>query len=92
MDNNFVPQFTCRFRIREDIDCHIGYFESGGVLTFNDIGSFIVRCINGRNSIQEIARQLNEEFPEVESPIGEVQDIIQQLQDCGFLSKPAMAG
>ena len=84
MDSSFIPEFVCRFKIRKDIDCHIGYFELGEVVMFNDIGGFIAQRIDGENSVKEIARQLNDEFPEVESPTTEVKGIVQQLKECGF--------
>ncbi|MFH1611846.1 MAG: PqqD family protein [bacterium] len=82
---SFIPKINCRFKIRKDIDCHIGFFQTKGVLTFNDIGAFIVNQMIGNKSIQEIADSISSEYSDIENPLEEVVNIVSQFQDSGFL-------
>lgn len=35
MNDRFVPKINCRFKIRQDLDGFLGFFQGKGVLTFN---------------------------------------------------------
>ena len=84
MDVNFLPKINCRFRIRQDISCFLGFFQGKGVLTFNEVGAFIVSRMTGEQSFQEISRLLQLAFPAVADPSQEVISIAEQLQESGF--------
>lgn len=87
MNKEFVPKIGCRYKIRQDIDCYLGFFQGKGVLTFNEVGAFIVRQMTGEKSIHEIGLSVGETFPEVESPLSEVLSMAEQLQESGFFLK-----
>jgi len=85
MDTFFIPKINCRFKIRKDVDGHIGFFETKGILSFNEIGAFIVSQMTGHNNIQEIAELAKEKFSDLKKPIEEVNNIVIQFQKSGFL-------
>lgn len=85
MNLDFIPKINCRFKIRKDIDNYLGFFQTKGVLAFNEIGAFIVNQMTGQKSIQEIAESVQRKYPDVENPISEVLDIVNQFQESGFL-------
>ena len=85
MDKDFIPVINCRYKVRKDLDCCIGFFVMRDVLIFNNISAFIVDKIDGQNSIQTIGELLVREFPLVENPIGEVETTIHQLQVAGVM-------
>lgn len=85
MKPTFIPKINCRFKIRRDINNHIGFFQGKGVLIFDDIGAFIVSTINGNLTISEIAETLKSAFPKIKQPVEEVIAIITQLQKAGYL-------
>lgn len=85
MNIDFIPKINCRFKIRKDIDNYLGFFQTKGVLAFNEIGASIVNQMTGQKSIQEIARSIQIEYPDVENPVDEVIDIVVQFQESGFL-------
>jgi len=84
MDCRFVPKINCRFKIRQDLNCHIGFFQGKGVLTFNEVGAFIVRQMTGEKNLQEIAHSTEETFPKIENSLDEVLSIANQLQESEF--------
>ena len=84
MNNNFVPKINCRFKIREDQDYYIGFFQGKGVLTFNEIGAFIVMQMTGEKSLKDIELLVRETFHEVENPSEEVQNISEQFRKSHF--------
>ena len=84
MNEKFVPKVNCRFKIRQDIDGYIGFFQIKGVLTFNEVGAFIVSQMTGDKNIQEIGKLVGDNFPKMKNPAGEVVSIAKQLQDSGF--------
>ena len=87
MNKNFIPQIVCRFKIRKDLnDTYLGFFHSKGILTFNEIGAFIVNNINGKRTIANVASLLNLKFNTINNPLSEVKSIVKQLQDAGFIS------
>lgn len=84
MDGDFLPKINCRFRIRRDIAYHVGFFQGKGVLTFNEVGAFIVSRMTGEKSLQEISQLVEASFSTVENPMVEVMFIAEQLQESGF--------
>jgi hypothetical protein len=84
MSDEFVPKIKCRFKIRQDLDGFIGFFQGKGVLIFNEIGAFIVRQMNGEKSIREIKQSLKESFPEINNHESEVNNVIEQLRESEF--------
>ena len=80
MDDNYTPKINCRFRIRQDISGFIAFFETRGVLTFNEIGGFIMLQIDGGQSLGGISLLVKEKFPEVDDPMLEVKYIMKELQ------------
>jgi len=84
MDNKFVPKINCRFKIRQDPNGFLGFFQGKGVLTFNEVGAFIVRQMTGEKSLQEIERAVQKTFTEITDPKGEVVGIAKQLEEAGF--------
>ncbi len=84
MDEKFVPKINCRFKIREDVDGYIGFFQGKGILTFNELGAFIVNQMKGEKTIEDIKNLVRDRFPEVRDPKKEVDFVIKQLQDSGF--------
>ncbi|MBU4482213.1 PqqD family protein [Candidatus Parcubacteria bacterium] len=87
MNKNFIPKIACRFKIRKDPnDTYLGFFHLKGVLTFNEIGAYIVSNIDGKRTIDDIANQVNAKFSAVENPLSEVKNIVKQLQNAGFIS------
>jgi hypothetical protein len=85
MDISLVPKIDCRFKVRRDLTGHIGFFQGKGVLTFNDVGVFIVNNMTGEKSVGEISQLLGEIFPEVLDPESEVDLIVTTLLESGFL-------
>jgi len=84
MNTEFVPKINCRFKIRQDINGHLGFFQGKGVLTFNKVGAFIIKQMTGEKSLREIGQLVKSTFPEVENPIDEVSFIAGQLRESGF--------
>ena len=84
MDSKFVPKINCRFKIRQDLNGFLGFFQGRGVLTFNEIGAFIVGQMTGEKSLQEIEWAVRKAFTEIADPKGEVVGIAKQLEEAGF--------
>jgi len=84
MNEGFVPKINCRFKIRQDLNGFLGFFQGKGVLTFNEVGAFIVKQMTGEKSLQEISQLVKDAFPAVESPLDEVLSIAGQLQESDF--------
>jgi len=84
MNSEFAPKINCRFKIRQDIDGFLGFFQGKGVLTFNKIGVFIVKQMTGEKNLQEIGQRVKNAFPAVEDPMDEVLSITKQLRESGF--------
>ncbi len=84
MNSEFASKINCRFKIRQDLDCFLGFFQGKGVLTFNEIGAFIVKQMTGEKNLQEIEQSVKNTFPAVENPIDEVLSIAKQLRESGF--------
>jgi len=84
MNDKFVPKINCRFKIRQDINGFLGFFQGKGVLTFNEVGAFIVKQMTGEKSLLEIERSIRDTFPVVDNPENEVICITEQLREAGF--------
>ena len=84
MNKKFIPKINCRFKIRQDFNGYLGFFQGKGVLTFNEIGAFIVKQMTGKKNLREIGQLVKSTFPEVENPIDEVLFIAGQLRESGF--------
>lgn len=84
MNENFVPKINCRFKIRQDIDCFLGFFQGKGVLVFNDIGAFIAQQMMGEKDLQEIEQSVRDTFPDINDPRNEVFYITKQFQEAQF--------
>lgn len=84
MNDKFVPKINCRFKIRQDLDGFLGFFQGKGVLTFNEVGAFIVKQMTGEKSLREIEQLVIDAFPGVDNPKGEVLCITEQLREAGF--------
>ncbi len=84
MDSKFVSKINCRFKIRQDLNGFLGFFQGKGVLTFNEIGAFIVGQMTGEKSLREIEQSVKEAFPAINNPGSEVNDIAKQLRESGF--------
>ena len=84
MNDKFVPKINCQFKIRQDIDGFLGFFQGKGVLTFNEVGAFIVKQMTGEKSLLEIERSIRDTFPVVDNPENEVICITEQLREAGF--------
>lgn len=84
MNDKFVPKINCRFKIRQDLDGFLGFFQGKGVLTFNEVGVFIVKQMTGEKSLRGIGRSVKNTFPEVKEPLNEVLFIEGQLRKSGF--------
>jgi hypothetical protein len=84
MNEKFMPKINCRFKIRRDVTNFLGFFQGKGVLTFNEIGAFIVKQMTGEKSLREIGQSVKDTFPKVKNPLNEVLFITRQLRDSGF--------
>ncbi len=84
MNNKFAPKINCRFKIRKDIDCFLGFFQGKGVLAFNEVGAFIVEQMTGKKSLREIAQSVRGSFPAVDDSENEVIRIAEQLREAEF--------
>ena len=84
MNDKFVPKINCRFKIRKDLDGFLGFFQGKGVLTFNEVGAFIVKQMTEEKSLREIKQLVRDTFPTVDNPKNEVFCITEQLQETGF--------
>ncbi|MCG2700226.1 PqqD family protein [Candidatus Parcubacteria bacterium] len=84
MKESFKPKINCRFRIRQDIEEWIGFFETKGVLTFNEVGAFIVEQMIGDKTVKQIGEMVKNNFPDVEEPVNEVISITKQLKEADF--------
>jgi len=84
MDDEFAPKINCRFKIRQDINGFLGFFQGKGALTFDEIGAFIVKQMTGEKNLREIGQSVKDTFPAVENPLGETFSIAKQLQESGF--------
>ena len=84
MKESFKPKINCRFRIRQDIEKWIGFFETKGVLTFNKVGAFIVEQMRGDKTIKQIGEMTKTNFPDVEDSMNEVISITKQLKAADF--------
>ena len=84
MNKKFAPKINCRFKIRRDLKGFLGFFQGKGILTFNEVGAFIVKQMTGEKSLEEIGQSVKVTFPEVEKSLNEVLSIATQLQDSGF--------
>jgi len=79
-----VPKINCRFKIRQDLNGFLGFFQGKGVLTFNEVGAFIVRQMTGEKNLREIEQSVKEAFPAIDNPESEVAGIAEQLKEAGF--------
>ncbi len=84
MNEEFIPKISCRFKIRQDLNGFLGFFQGKGVLTFNEVGAFIVKQMTGKQNLVEIGQSVKNVFPELENPLNEVLSIAGQLQESGF--------
>jgi len=84
MNDKFVPKINCRFKIRQDLNGFLGFFQGKGVLTFSEVGAFIVGQMTGEKSLREIEQAVQESFITVADPKGEVIGIAKQLEEAGF--------
>ncbi|HOF44809.1 MAG TPA: PqqD family protein [Candidatus Pacearchaeota archaeon] len=84
MNDKFVPKINCRFKIRQDLNGFLGFFQGKGVLTFNEVGAFIVGQMTGEKNLREIAQAVQETFITVADPKSEVIGIAKQLEEAGF--------
>ncbi|PJC00960.1 MAG: hypothetical protein CO073_04815 [Candidatus Komeilibacteria bacterium CG_4_9_14_0_8_um_filter_36_9] len=84
MNDKFVPKINCQFKIRQDIDGFLGFFQGKGVLTFNEVGAFIVKQMTGEKSLREIEQLARDTFPALDNPKNEVLCITEQFRDAGF--------
>lgn len=84
MNDQFVPKINCRFKIRQDLNGFLGFFQGKGVLTFNEVGAFIVGQMTGEKSLRKIKQSVKETFPAVDNPESEVVGIAKQLEESGF--------
>ena len=84
MNDKFVPKINCRFKIRQDLDGFLGFFQGKGVLTFNEVGAFIVKQMMGEKNLQEIGQSVKNTFPAVENSMDEVLSIARQLRESDF--------
>ncbi len=84
MNDKFVPKINCRFKIRQDLDGFLGFFQGKGILTFNEVGAFIVGQMTGEKSLREIEQSVKKAFPAIKNPESEVNDIAKQLRESGF--------
>jgi len=73
-----------RFKIRQDLDGFLGFFQGKGVLTFNEVGAFIVKQMVGEKSLREIEQLARDTFPAVDNLKNEVLCITEQLREAGF--------
>ncbi len=85
MNDKFVPKINCRFKIRQDLDGFLGFFQGKGVLTFNEVGAFIIKQMTGEKSLREIEQSVGNAFPTTVNPENEVTFIIEQLREAVFL-------
>ena len=84
MNDKFVPRINCRFKIRQDLNSFLGFFQGKGVLTLNEVGTFIVSQMTGGKNLREIGQSVKDVFPAVENPLDEVLSIARQLRESGF--------
>lgn len=84
MNDKFVPKINCRFKIRQDLSSFLGFFQGKGVLTFNEVGAFIVKQMTGEKNLREIGQSVKDAFPGVKNPLNETFSIAKQLQESGF--------
>ncbi|MBL7053176.1 MAG: PqqD family protein [Candidatus Portnoybacteria bacterium] len=77
-------KIKCRFKIRQDIEKWIGFFETKGVLTFNEVGAFIVEQMRGNKTVKQIGEMVKINFSDIEEPMNEVISIARQLQEADF--------
>ena len=84
MNDQFVPKINCRFKIRQDLDGFLGFFQGKGVLTFNEVGAFIAGQMTGEKSLREIEQLVRETFPVIDHPMDEVAGTAKQLEEAGF--------
>lgn len=84
MDSEFIPKINCRFKIRQDLNGFLGFFQGKGVLTFNEIGVLIVGQMTGEKSLREIEWAVRKAFTEIADSKGEVVGIAKQLEEAGF--------
>lgn len=84
MNDKFVPKINCRFKIRQDLDGFLGFFQGKGVLIFNEVGAFIIKQMTGEKNLQEIGQLVKDTFPEIENSVNEVSSITKQLQESNF--------
>lgn len=83
MNDKFVPKINCRFKIRQDLNGFLGFFQGKGVLTFNEVGAFIVGQMTGEKPARNCAGR-SETFITVADPKSEVIGIAKQLEEAGF--------
>ena len=84
MNENFIPKINCRFKIRQETDNFIGFFQGKGILTFNEVGAFIVNQMKGKKSLKKIGQLVKDTFPKIKNPSKEVISIALILNDSNF--------
>ena len=84
MKESFKPKINCRFRIRQDIEEWVGFFETKGVLIFNEVGAFIVEQMRGDKTVKQIGEMVKTNFPDMEDSMNEVISIAKQLKEADF--------
>ncbi|MDD5639423.1 MAG: PqqD family peptide modification chaperone [Candidatus Pacebacteria bacterium] len=85
MELTHIPTFVCRVKTRKDIEEYIGFFQGIGVLNLNEKSEFIVKKIDGTNTIADIVCAYEKEFPESSEYLKEVFEIISQFKEAQFL-------
>jgi len=84
MKESFKAKINCRFKIRQDIEGWIGFFETKGVLNFNEVGAFIVEQMREGKTIKQIGEIVKAKFPTMEESVNEVISIAEQLKEANF--------
>jgi len=85
MELTHIPKFSCRVKTRKDIEGYIGFFQGIGVLNLNEKSEFIVKKINGTNTIADIICAYEKKFSESSECSKEVLEIISQFKEAQFI-------
>ena len=77
------PRMSCQFRLRKDLDGHVGFFKGRGVLTFDDTTAHIVQLMDGRRSTEDIIAEMERSQPSNNGQVRENVLTFLQSINCG---------
>ena len=87
IESSSRPRIKGEYRMRQDSECHIGFFKSRGILTFDSLSASIMSLVDGVKSVEEITRMLDRgSVYDTKTCAARVKSFISQMVNAGFMT------